>query len=178
MELKKAVAYRTVSKEFSKLTPYELDPVTGCSVCEQDQLTIHLPNLEPFKVCKHLANDLRKNLQALIVKGVPIKEVIGYRVGLTRGAIDKNGNRTRFSNHSFGTAIDINPQHNGLYTNCFEFGQQCKKLRGGPWRPGIDPFSLEANGLIVRTLKKLGLKWGGEIQGRQKDFMHFSLTGY
>ncbi len=23
-----------------------------------------------------------------------------------------------------------------------------------------------------------GFKWGGEIAGKQKDFMHFSLTGY
>jgi len=22
-----------------------------------------------------------------------------------------------------------------------------------------------------------GFKWGGEIEGRQKDFMHFSLSG-
>jgi hypothetical protein len=99
-------------------------------------------------------------------------------VGLTRGPIDPDGNRTRFSNHSFGVAIDINPKHNGLYTNCFQFGPQCKRIRGGHWRPHQDPFSLKPDGNVVKALQRIGLKWGGRIQGRQKDFMHFSITGY
>ncbi|MGD8927283.1 MAG: M15 family metallopeptidase [Thioalkalispiraceae bacterium] len=178
MKLKKAVAYRTISKDYQALTRKERDLATGCSVCQQDQVVIQLPNIRPFKFCKHLAKDLTTTLQQLLAQGAAINELIGYRVGMTRGRIDQQGNRTGFSNHSFGTAIDINPQQNGLYANCFQFGPQCKKLRGGDWRPGIDPFSLKHEGLIVKTLKRLGLKWGGEIQGRQKDFMHFSMTGY
>lgn len=178
VQQKKAVNYRTVNKDIRELAPYERDTITGCSVCEQDQVEIHLPNLAPFWVCKHLASNVENSLRRLIDKGEPIKNVIGYRVGLTRGPLDKSGNRTRFSNHSFGIAIDINPEHNGLYSNCFEFGPQCKKLRGGSWRPGFDPLSLTRDGRVVNTLKRMGLKWGGEIQGRQKDFMHFSISGY
>ena len=28
------------------------------------------------------------------------------------------------------------------------------------------------------TLKREGLKWGGEIEGKQKDFTHFSVPRY
>ena len=178
VQQKKAVEYRTVNKDMRELVSFERDTVTGCSVCEQDQLEISLPNLKPFKVCKRIAQKVITNLRSLIEQGEAIKSVIGYRVGLTRGPVDRNGNRTQFSNHSFGIAIDINTDHNGLYTNCFQFGPECKKLRGGNWRPGIDPLSLKPNGRIVNVLKRMGFKWGGEIQGRQKDFMHFSITGY
>ena len=178
VQQKKAVEYRTVDKDMRELAPFERDPVTGCSVCVQDQLELRLPNLKPFMVCKRIAQDVETNLRILLEKGEPIKNVIGYRVGLTRGPLDRNGNRTLFSNHSFGIAVDINPEHNGLYTNCFQFGPECKKLRGGDWRPGIDPFSVKPNSKIVNRFKRIGLKWGGEIQGRQKDFMHFSITGY
>ena len=96
---------------------------------------------------------------------------------MTRGKVDAESNRTQFSNHSFGIALDINDEQNGLYGQCFSFGPQCKLRKGGPWRP--DQFaSLVEDGDIVQSMKALGFKWGGEIQGRQKDFMHFSPTGY
>jgi len=178
VQQKKAVEYRTVNKDMRELAPFERDAVTGCSVCVQDQLELRLPNLKPFKVCKRIAKDVETNLRMLLEKGEPIKTIIGYRVGLTRGPVDRSGNRTLFSNHSFGIAVDINPEHNGLYTNCFQFGPKCKKLRGGHWRPSIDPLSLVHNSKVVQMFKRIGFKWGGEIQGRQKDFMHFSITGY
>ena len=178
VNLKKAVMYRNVNKPYRDLGDDELDRKTGCSVCRQDQLEIKLPNLKPFLICHKLAPRVKATLLDLLNQGKSIKEVIGYRVGQTRGKIDEHGNRTGFSNHSFGIALDINPQHNGLYTQCFSFGDHCKLMRGGKWQPGKDPFSLKVDGLIVRQLKRIGLKWGGEIKGRQKDFMHFSISGY
>lgn len=178
VNLKKAVNYRTVQKLYRDLRKDEIDRKTGCSVCRQDQVEIRLPNLKPFLICYKLVPQVKSTLFELINQGAQIKEVIGYRVGQTRGMIDERGNRSGFSNHSFGIALDINPQHNGLYTQCFSFGDQCKLMRGGKWQPGKDPLSLKANGMIVRQLKRIGLKWGGEIKGRQKDFMHFSITGY
>jgi hypothetical protein len=97
---------------------------------------------------------------------------------MTRGDADADGNRTLFSNHSFGIALDINEGHNGLYDQCLQFDGNCRLLRGGAWQPGVDPFSLSGDGIIVQALQSLGLSWGGEIAGRQKDFMHFSPTGY
>ena len=113
-----------------------------------------------------------------MLQGEKINSVVGYRVGRTRGGVDAQGNRTGFSNHSYGVAIDINTEHNGLYINCVEFGPQCQLSRGGSWRPLQDPYSLLKDGQIVKMFKRTGFKWGGEIKGQQKDFMHFSLTGY
>jgi hypothetical protein len=174
----RAVRQTTVSKDASMLLSDELDVQSGCSVCAEDQQAIKLDGLPEFLVCKKYAQLVQDTLVRLIRQGEKINSVIGYRVGRTRGDIDAQGNRSGFSNHSFGIAIDINTDHNGLYGNCVQFGPRCKLLRAGLWRPGDDPYSLQADGLIVKAFKQAGFKWGGEIEGQQKDFMHFSLTGY
>lgn len=174
----RAVQHTTVIKDTSNLLPEELDVPSGCSVCAEDQQAIRLEGLPEFSVCKRYASLVRDTLLQLIGQGEEINSVIGYRVGRTRGDIDAQGNRRGFSNHSFGIAIDINTAHNGLYGNCVQFGPRCKLLRAGPWRPGDDPFSLQPDGPTVKAFKQAGFKWGGEIEGRQKDFMHFSPTGY
>lgn len=168
---------KRVDHAYSSLLSGERDPVTGCTVCSEDQEVINLAPLEPFSVCKKLAPRVRSVLQHLLENGESIHAVVGYHVIKSRGPTDYDGNRTEFSNHSFGTAIDINPAQNGLYDNCIEFGPECRLLRGGEWNPGT-PGTLEKNSEIVVRFKKEGFKWGGEIAGKQKDFMHFSLTGY
>jgi hypothetical protein len=174
----RAVGKISVVKDTSRLTSDEIDAQSGCSVCAEDQQTIKLAGVPEFSVCRKYAPVIHETLDKLIRQGEMIESVIGYRVGRTRGDIDAQGNRTGFSNHSFGIAIDINTSHNGLYGDCVRFGAQCRLMRGGPWRPGDDPYSLYPDGLIVKMLKEAGFKWGGEIAGSQKDFMHFSLTGY
>ena len=174
---KEAVNYETVKKPYAELTADEVDAYTGCSVCEQDQRIIDLPPLKPFKICHIMASRLTRVLEDLLRQGEPVNSVIGYRVGKTRGEIDGDGKRTGFSNHSFGVAVDINPEQNGLYDKCTGFSQSCRLIRGGPWNPENEG-SLKADGAIVGAMEDLGLKWGGQISGRQKDFMHFSPTGY
>ncbi len=174
---KSAVQLASVAKPRSRLTAAEVDVATGCTVCREDQETVQLPGLAPFAVCKRIAARVRGALLAIQSQGVPLRQVVGYRVGLTRGALDAAGNRTGFSHHSYGIALDINPEHNGLYTDCERFGVHCRLLRGGPWRPGRDPLSLPADGSAVRALAAIGLRWGGNLAGRQKDFMHFSPGG-
>jgi hypothetical protein len=175
--LRQAVEVETVRQPYSDLRPDEIDPATGCTVCEEDQATIWIPPLAPFRVCKKLAPQIRAVLQDVISAGELIHEVEGYRVGKTRGDPDGDGNRTKFSNHSYGIAIDINPQQNGLYDRCLRFDPHCRLIRGGPWRPE-QPGTLTADGTVVKTMKAAGFRWGGEIQGKQKDFMHFSPSGY
>lgn len=174
---RQAVAVETVKKPYSEIGANEIDAGSGCTVCEEDQLEIALPGLTPFKLCKKIAAQFEQTLLELLNQNAPINKIVGYRVGMTRGDVDRQGNRTQFSNHSFGLALDINPQLNGLYENCIQFGPQCRLRKGGHWNP-VQPGSLIADGLIVIALKKLGLRWGGEIEGKQKDFMHFSPTGY
>lgn len=177
VELRRSVDHRLVRHPYSSLSEEEVDPVTGCTVCEEDQRVVDVPPLEPFQLCAKLADRVEEVLARLILAGEPIFSVQGYRVGRSRGVPDASGNRTQFSNHSYGIAIDINPEQNGLYTDCVSFGPDCRLLRGGPWRPSA-PGSLTPDGAIVRAFKALGFRWGGEIGGRQKDFMHFSPSGY
>jgi hypothetical protein len=177
VNLKSSVGLKTVRHPYSELVPDEVDPVTGCTVCSEDQELINMPPLPPFPVCYKLAPRVRSVLTESMKNGEPVTSVFGYRVIKSRGPLDGNGNRTGFSNHSFGTAIDINPEQNGLYDNCIDFGPQCRLLRGGVWRRGT-PGTLDKNSDIVLLFKQAGFQWGGEIAGKQKDFMHFSLTGY
>lgn len=175
---KKAVNRTRISKAYSTVTADERDPLTGCSVCEEDQVELSLPGVPPFFLCQVIADDVEKALLRLQQQGYPFHQVIGYRPGRTRGDVDASGNRTVFSNHSYGVAIDINPQYNGLYDNCIHFNSRCRLIRGGDWLPGDQQASLLPDGMVVRALNGLGLRWGGRIQGRQKDFMHFSPSGY
>lgn len=177
VKLKRAVERKTVRHSYSKLSKDEVDMRTGCTVCEEDQATISIPGLKPFAVCKLLVKDLERTLFDLIKQGTFIAEVTGYRVGKTRGKTDKEHNRTQFSNHSYGIALDINQQQNGLYDHCINFSSTCRLIRGGPWKAGAKG-SMTREGSIVRRMNQLGFRWGGSIAGKQKDFMHFSPTGY
>jgi hypothetical protein len=166
-----------VEHDYQALVAEEIDSATGCTVCREDQVTIHVPPLEPFQICHKLAEQVRTTLERLIEAGEPVQEVAGYRVGRTRGELDSLGFRTVFSNHSYGTAIDVNPMLNGFYHDCVEFSSSCRLVQGGPWRPG-QLGTLTTNSAIVLAFKAAGFLWGGEIAGTQKDFMHFSPTGY
>ncbi len=176
--LKQAVEFHVVQRDYDALTAAEIDGPTGCTVCEEDQAVINIDGIEPFRVCHVIAPQVTAIFQSLVERGKAIFKIEGYRVGKTRGDTDKDGNRTRFSNHSYGIALDINSGQNGLYDRCLEFNSQCRLIRGGPWKPGRIEGSLLPDGDVVRLFKEAGFQWGGEISGRQKDFMHFSPSGY
>jgi len=176
-EMRKAVEFKRVAKAYSHLTEKEVDPITGCSVCSEDQIAIQVGNLPSVKICRVLASSVEKILNSALASGQPIVELVGYRVGMTRGDVDTQGNRTKFSNHSFGTAFDINASFNGLYDNCVEFNSSCRLIKGGEWNPTFRE-SISADSFLVKQLLSIGLLWGGNIAGKQKDFMHFSLSGY
>lgn len=61
------------------------------------------------------------------------------------------GSDTRWSNHAYGAAIDINAEENGLYA-----------------KGNIPPA-------VVAAFKAQGAKWGGDYKGR-KDPMHFEFV--
>jgi hypothetical protein len=175
----RAVAHAAVRHPYAEVSAEERDAATGCTVCEEDQDTVAVPGLPPFLMCRSLAPLASEALTELMRAGAPIRDVVGYHVGRTRGDADGQGRRTGFSNHAYGIALDINPALNGLYDRCEVFGPHCRLLRGGVWRPeGGDPGTLTASSPVVARLAAAGFKWGGAIPGRQKDFMHFSPTGY
>lgn len=168
----------TVKKLYANLSTTERDENTGCTVCEEDQGWIQVGELKPVRMCRLLADRVESILNRTLAEGFEINQLVTYRVGMTRGDIDHEGKRTKFSNHSFGIAIDVNPNNNGLYQNCIEFNDECILRRGGLWQPGHNPHSISADSELVASMKSAGFKWGGEIAGKQKDFMHFSPSGY
>ncbi len=173
---KRSENHRRISKPYSQITPNERDPNSNCTVCEEDQVSLEIPGVPAFLVCKFYSSDVKEALHKIATSGFPLTSVISYRVGKTKGTVDSQGIRTQFSNHSFGTAIDINAEINGLYTNCFEFGPDCQLLRGGSWLPRR-PGTVTPTSIAYQAFHEMGWKWGGELKGRQKDFMHFSLSG-
>ncbi len=69
-----------------------------------------------------------------------------------------SGTKT-FSEHSYGTAIDINPKENPLTTAKLD-----QTVKGA-----ITPA-------VVKIMKDAGFKWGGDWTSK-KDYQHFSVSG-
>jgi len=165
-----------VEKRRSELTSSERGPF-GCTPCEEDQVHIKLSNGIRYQLCKKVAGPVTDALEEALKQGATINKVVGYRPSMSRGPLNPSGERTRLSNHAFGVAVDINPNHNGLYGSCLVWGPKCKLLKGGPWNPDV-PLSLQPGHPVLTALLKSGLRWGGSIKGNQKDMMHFSPSGY
>ena len=148
----------------------------GCSVCESDQEDIRLSNGVQFRACKKMSMKFRAALEKILKSGKEIKTVVGYRPSISKGNLDSEGRRTEFSRHAYGIAIDVNEKFNGLYDQCIKWGPSCRLIKGGKYSPG-EKLSITQNSAEVRHFQEEGLRWGGEIEGFQKDFMHFSPDG-
>jgi len=71
----------------------------------------------------------------------------------------------KLSNHSFGTAIDINPLFNPYIRSDL---RQPEGSEYNPERAG----TITANSFLVKEFKQLGWRWGGDWKDR-KDYQHF-----
>lgn len=165
-----------VKKDYKDLEKNEIGPL-GCSPCLEDQQKITLSNGVSFLVCRKKADDIQAVLEASLSEGFRIRSVLGYRPQMSKGKLDSKGYRTELSLHSYGIAIDVNRMSNGLYDQCIHWGKECRLLQGGVYNP-LSPLSIKKDSVLVKIMKQIGMKWGGEIRGRQKDFMHFSPSGY
>lgn len=168
--------HRLVTKKYSELSEEERDERSGCTVCQEDQVSVHVRGAPRFRICRYVARRVEAAVRDIVRNQWPLEDIVGYRVGRSRGVTDLKGYRTIFSNHSYGTALDINPARNGLYVNCITFTPSCRLIRGGPWDP-TQKGSITENSVVYRAFSAVGWKWGGKLKGRQKDFMHFSPTG-
>ena len=90
----------------------------------------------------------------------PVKDIGGFR--WTDGAKGE---------HNCGTAIDINWNEN------YQVYPNGTVGAGAYWRPGKDPWSIPAEGSVVRSFKAHGYSWGGDAWPTNKDYMHFSYMG-
>jgi hypothetical protein len=173
----RALSAPPTDKPRTALESGEIGPL-GCTPCEQDQREVALSNGLTVTLCHRVAEPVRRALERALQEGVRLETLQGYRPVLSRGPLDSAGRRTAFSRHGFGLALDVNREHNGLYDDCVVWSPSCRLLQGGHWQSGEDPLSLHADHAVVRALREIGLRWGGEIDGKQKDFMHFSPDGY
>jgi hypothetical protein len=81
---------------------------------------------------------------------------------------------TRWSEHAYGRAIDVNPIENPYVTSAGTTSHAASRayLRRSPYRPGM----AIAGGALVRAFDAVGWGWGGRWSG-VKDYQHFSASG-
>ena len=81
---------------------------------------------------------------------------------------------TRWSEHSYGRAIDLNPIENPYVTAAGTTSHAASRryLRRAPYRSGM---AVEG-GVVVRAFEAAGWGWGGRWSG-DRDYQHFSASG-
>ena len=81
---------------------------------------------------------------------------------------------TRWSEHAYGRAIDLNPLENPYVTSSGTTSHRASRpyLRRSPYRPGM---AVEG-GTVVRAFDLVGWSWGGRWPGA-RDYQHFSASG-
>jgi hypothetical protein len=81
---------------------------------------------------------------------------------------------TRWSEHSYGRAIDLNPIENPYVTSAGTTSHPASRryLRRTPYRSGM---AVEG-GVAVRAFEAAGWGWGGRWSG-DRDYQHFSASG-
>jgi hypothetical protein len=81
--------------------------------------------------------------------------------------------QTRFSQHAYGLAIDVNPFDNPQVKRDLVVPELASAYKDRSWRrPGM----FLPGGSAVRAFTAIGWGWGGTWTS-QKDYMHFSATG-
>ena len=81
---------------------------------------------------------------------------------------------TRWSNHAYGRAIDVNPIENPYvsggttsHSASRPYLDRARHLRGTAYEGGV----------LVEAFRSLGWGWGGSWSGSVRDYQHFSFNG-
>lgn len=84
------------------------------------------------------------------------------------------GGGHKWSEHSYGSAVDINPDQNPYVSR----SGRIEPPFGAPWvdRALREPGMIHADHIAVRAFRDMGWRWGG-FWGATKDYMHFSASG-
>jgi hypothetical protein len=77
-----------------------------------------------------------------------------------------------FSEHSYGTAIDVDPVQNPYVSGSTVLPAAGRRYVDRPDSPGV----IHADDEVVRTFADHGFKWGGAWSG-PIDYQHFSVSG-
>jgi hypothetical protein len=81
--------------------------------------------------------------------------------------------QTRFSEHAYGLAIDVNPFQNPYHLRDLVLPELASAYLD---RDEVRPGMIEPDGPVVRAFARIGWGWGGAWQ-HSKDFEHFSANG-
>jgi len=81
---------------------------------------------------------------------------------------------TRWSEHAYGRAIDINPFHNPYVR-----GDLIIPELAGSYvdRSDVRPGMIVAGDVVTEAFERIGWRWGGDWTGAATDPMHFSTSG-
>jgi hypothetical protein len=81
---------------------------------------------------------------------------------------------TRWSNHAYGLAIDVNPIENPYVTSSGSVAHTASRsyVKRIPVRAGM----AVPGGVLVRAFDSVGWGWGGRWRG-DRDYQHFSRDG-
>jgi len=79
---------------------------------------------------------------------------------------------SRFSEHSYGTAIDLNPVQNPYLSGAVVLPEQGRAFTARPPAPGV----ILPGGAAVTAFARIGWTWGGTWTN-PIDYMHFSVSG-
>jgi D-alanyl-D-alanine carboxypeptidase len=81
---------------------------------------------------------------------------------------------TRWSEHAYGHAIDVNP-----IENPYDDGGGTSHVASRPYydRSRHRPGMAYAGGVLVRSFAAIGWGWGGSWTGSVHDYQHFSASG-
>ena len=121
------------------------------------------PTTRSLTVHKALAADV-----VAIFKEIKAAGFRAYDVGAYAWrSMAASGNR---SHHSYGVAIDINPNENYMVKNG-------NIVAGSLWNPSGNMYSFGPDSAVVKSFQSRGWTWGGNWNS-SKDYMHFSYTGY
>ncbi len=91
----------------------------------------------------------------------------------TSGFNCRTAGGTRWSEHAYGRAVDINPIQNPHVT-----GSSVEPDAGRRYtdRDDLRPGMIRADGAVVAAFGRVGWKWGGTWSS-SKDYQHFSPSG-
>ena len=128
-------------------------------------------------VHKQLSAELKEIFDELLAKRFPIEKVIPivkYGWDDEKSMLDNNSSAFNYrfiagteklSNHSYGTAVDINP-----FQNPYIVGKKVSPV-GSKYDPK-QIGTITAESVVVKTFKKRGWEWGGDWTTK-KDYQHF-----
>ena len=165
-------------KDYIYKTGVPIDISSQMTVIEVEFIDFHGNNsLGMLVVNKKVAKELKKIFEEIKNSGFQIEKIVPiseYGWDDDKSMEDNNSsaynyrfvaNSKKLSNHSYGMAIDINPQYNPMIVKDKIYPQN-----GVYSKENIGTITSDSS--VVKIFKKYGWKWGGDYKSL-KDYQHF-----